>query len=470
MPKEPKLKAQKSCPVVLLLLILIGTPLFSQVCSQAKYSNTIACLPTVVAYQNSASELFYFDASGTLVWNSKPNAVSPIAVPLGLGAQYASQVATSPSAATSAGYIFTFEKGALTNKPADLGPLLSDLPQTIGKHRLYVGASYQWIEFSKTGGKDLKSFTDEQGYQDDYEYGWHGLQASASLKMHNIDTYLYYGVTDRLDVSAVIPWSRVAMSFHSHCLANDANQFQSDGATYCFTIGDTGYTYQGFTVYDAFIFAPNSGSRSSSGIGDVTLRAKYELLKRSRQGLALGLEYRLPTGDPLNLKGSGATGVRPFLAWGHNGRISPHANVGFQYNGSSFDDVRDNLDPSTFAYSNKLTSNKLPNTFTFSAGADFALNRRFDFDADLLDRVFSNDGSKGFQASFPAGYGNTALPVPVGFNGVKDKSTVILGAKGRLASHILFGASVMIDATNNGLSYKPSPIATLSYDFGKGDK
>jgi len=67
------LKAQKSCPVVLLLLILIGTPLFSQVCSQAKYSNTIACLPTVVAYQNSASELFYFDASGTLVWNSKPD-------------------------------------------------------------------------------------------------------------------------------------------------------------------------------------------------------------------------------------------------------------------------------------------------------------------------------------------------------------------------------------------------------------
>jgi hypothetical protein len=184
----------------------------------------------------------------------------------------------------------------------------------------------------------------------------------------------------------------------------------------------------------------------------------------------VGLEYRLPTGDPLNFRGSGATGVRPFLSWGYNGRISPHANIGFQYNGSSKNEVRDNIQYSSadgFTYSDTLTATKLPDSFTATVGADFAVTRRLNLDADLLERVFSDDGSSAFKpSSFPATPTNPGFQAPVSFTGVDEKSTVILGAKGKLTNHLLFGASVMIDASNNGLSYSPSPMVTVSYDFG----
>jgi hypothetical protein len=459
---------------ILFIFVVLGLATIQasgQVCSQPKYANTIACLPSKTANAGMFSAFYYVDPSTkSMVWVDQPDTPTSPAVPLGIGAQYASQVATSPSAATSAGYVFTFDKGILSAKPADLGPLLSDLPQTIGRNRFYVGTSYQWMSFSKTGGKDINSFNYEQGYDDPFLYGWHRLAASASLTMHSFDTYLSYGITDRLDISVVIPWSQVSLAFKTKCRANDNVLQDSTGASFCYGIGDTGLTYDGNELYDVLFFQQNTGTLTSSGIGDVTLRGKYELLKNARQGLALGVEYRLPTGDPLNLQGSGATGLRPFLAWGYSARVSPHANIGFQYNGSSINDVRDSISyrasATDFTYSGTLTPTKLPNTFTLSGGADVALTRRINLDADLLERVFSNDGSNVFQAGFPAAFGNAASPAPVEFSGVKDKSTVILGAKGKLIGHLLFGASVMIDATNNGLSYKPSPIATLSYDFG----
>jgi hypothetical protein len=317
------------------------------ICNTSKYEGKIACLPTLAANNGVTDVLHWTD--GTFYQNLQ---TIPIASAFGLGYQYASQVATSPSAATSAGYIFTFENGALAAKPADLGPLLSDLPQTIGRNRLYFGASYQWMQFSKTGGKSLNSFIYSGGVADPYAKGYNYIQASASLKIHSINTYLSYGITDRLEVAAVIPWSRTNLSFHTSCAPEsygvDDNWYViKTGESLCnqsvavdVPVTESGVTY--IVPMDDYSFtALNSKEQTASGLGDITLRAKYELLKKSRQGVALGIEYRLPTGDPLNMLGSGATGIRPFLAWSYNGRVSPHANVGYQYNGSSVNDVND---------------------------------------------------------------------------------------------------------------------------------
>jgi hypothetical protein len=465
----------------------------------SKYENKIACLPTLAANNGLADALHFSD--GTFYKNVTTTV--PITSAAGLGYQYASQVATSPSAATSAGYVFTFENGALSAKPTDLGPLLSDLPQTIGRNRLYVGASYQWMQFSKTGGKSLNSFIYSGGMIDPYEGGYNYIQASASLKMHSINTYLSYGISDRLDVSAVIPWSRTEMRIHTSCAPNsygvdDTWSSTSTGESLCeqhapvsvpVTVSGTTYI---FDVYDYSFTALNSKAQTASGLGDVTLRGKYEILKKSRQGAALGLEYRLPTGDPLNMQGSGATGIRPFLAWSYNSRVSPHANVGYQYNGSSASDVNDigsitsesvtgiNYDTSEtetidvttgIHFTDKLKARKLPNIVTVSAGADYALSDRVNLNADLLVRHLSNDGTKVFGESIGDVQLNknyiTNAPF---FDGASTKTTFVIGEKGKITDHLLFSANLQIDASNNGLSYRPSPIATLSYDFGGGSK
>src|SRR5439155_1353648 len=51
---------------------------------------------------------------------------------------------------------------------------------------------------------------------------------------------------------------------------------------------------------------------SAAGVGDLTVRMKTTIEKTSSAGLAVGLDIRLPTGDQMNLLGTGAAGFQPF--------------------------------------------------------------------------------------------------------------------------------------------------------------
>src|SRR4029077_10972682 len=127
----------------------------------------------------------------------------------------------------------------------------------------------------------------------------------------------------------------------------------------------------------ALVFTPNTGSGSASGIGDVTFRAKATVLKGERIGLALGIDIRVPTGHAPNYLGSGAVGMRPFLAFGYRARISPHANIGYQSNGSSI-----------LASVDGKTPQQLPNSLVYAAGVDFAMLKRLSVTGDFLGQTF----------------------------------------------------------------------------------
>src|SRR5207302_758110 len=110
-----------------------------------------------------------------------------------------------------------------------------------------------------------------------------------------------------------------------------------------------------------------TASGSASGIGDVTLRLKG-FAKGGRAGsAAFGLDLRLPTGDAMNLLGTGAAGVQPFAILSTTvDRVSPHVNVAYQWNGSSV--LAGN--PSTGESAN------FPDQAIYAAGIDVAANRR----------------------------------------------------------------------------------------------
>ena len=66
------------------------------------------------------------------------------------------------------------------------------------------------------------------------------------------------------------------------------------------------------------------------------VRVKTTVARRRPGGVAVGLDVRLPTGDEMNLLGSGAAGLQPFAIWSeHVQKVSPHVNVSYQWNGSS---------------------------------------------------------------------------------------------------------------------------------------
>ena len=105
-------------------------------------------------------------------------------------------------------------------------------------------------------------------------------------------------------------------------------------------------------------------------------------------GVALGLDLRIPSGDALNLLGTGAPGLQPFvIVSGTLQRISPHFNLGYQWNGSSILAG----DPSTGQAAD------LPDQIVYAAGADVG-SGRFTVVFDVLGRYLLDAERNWYQA------------------------------------------------------------------------
>ena len=51
----------------------------------------------------------------------------------------------------------------------------------------------------------------------------------------------------------------------------------------------------------------------ASGFGDLVIRVKGSAFRKNSAGVAVGLDFRIPSGDALNLLGTGAPGLQPFV-------------------------------------------------------------------------------------------------------------------------------------------------------------
>jgi hypothetical protein len=114
------------------------------------------------------------------------------------------------------------------------------------------------------------------------------------------------GITDRLDVSAAVPF--VSVSFSGERL----------------------------DVYRGTSFLQATAVAASSGVGDVALRAKYNVWRQGANGVAVGGEVRLPTGDKENLLGTGSTIVTPRVIGSYEPRaFGFHGSFGVAVGGPS---------------------------------------------------------------------------------------------------------------------------------------
>jgi hypothetical protein len=166
---------------------------------------------------------------------------------------------------------------------------------------------------------------------------------------------------------------------------------------------------------------------------------------------------RLPTGDERDLLGSGAAGVKPFAALSlSHGRVSPHVNLAYQWNGSSL------------LAGDPKTGNKddLPDQFLWAVGADIGVNPRFSLAADLLgQRVI--DSPRIVVSSFEAVGPNRAVSLPdILF--VRESFSVTsgsLGFKTNVAGTLLVNFNLRFKIGDNGLGDRITPLLGLEYGF-----
>ncbi len=414
-----------------------------------------------------------------------------------LDSAIARQVVLLPIASPSSGITYSWDPGTQTQirSTDSFGPVLSERAETIGRYKVFLGFDYQYFKFDSIDGISLRRLPVVLTHQDDAvnnpgtlctinpdpnafnppqsNTGGCGFvrdvirtSNAIDLKIHQFTTFVTFGLTNRIDVSAAIPIENVRLAvFSAATIGHNDTDSRFD---HVFT-PRTGCPPPG-APHPVCLDQSFSSFGSASGIGDITLRVKGTAWKGEHAGLALGVDIRVPTGDSLDFLGAGAAGVKPFVIWSYRARISPHAFVGYQTNGSSV--IAGDISTGK--------KDKLPGNFDYSAGADVWLTKRLTVAADLV-------GQQIFQArrTTPTSFTELGqcqdsltkqcdpnLILQPKVDSVIGQSTesynvtaLSLGLKAEPVATFLVTAHVLIRLNNGGLRSKFVPLVGFSYTF-----
>jgi hypothetical protein len=392
----------------------------------------------------------------------------------GVGSAIATQLATLPIISPSSGFTFQYDAaaGAFVRSTTSFGPIYSERAETIGRGKISFGVSYQRFRFGSLDGIDLHNIpavlthvpgTGPSGATEPYEADVIYTSNNLSLNMDQTVLYGTVGITDRIDFSVAIPIASVRFG-----AVSNASIIRVSGTS--FMVSPT------LTVPNPHVF-PNgtlnstyTSNGSATGIGDVTFRVKGNVFRGQNFQVATILDVRAPTGDAREFLGSGAVGIKPFIAISGRKRFSPHLNLGYEWNGSSI--LAGNLTGTTVSEANEAavvqtgpaTSSRLPSQLFYSLGADYGITRRLTLAVDYLGQTLINT-PRVFQSSFttaaPAGSVNpppsqTLSTITAGKDTIGLNSGSV-GVKYNLFDQLLFTANVLFRLDNKGLRQNVTP-------------
>lgn len=393
-----------------------------------------------------------------------------------------------PLVSPSSGATVAFDPalGGFVSSEYNFGPVLSERAGTIGRHKILIGFSYQDFDFDKIDGVDLKNLQaafgqapigtcSTAGGAGAQNEGGCAFIRDTVVTTNNIDlrvnqytAFVSFGLTSRFDVSVAVPFVNVRMavtsaaSIHNNGLDDDFQFVGFGSGTPCAN-----------PCFNRTFF----NATGATGIGDVTVRGKYNLWKGEKAGLAVGGDIRFPTGDALNYLGSGAYGIKPFGAFSYNfKRFSAHVNGGYEWNGQSF--LAGNVaTPTPFKAS-------LPGQFFYTAGAEAGIFKRLSAAVDFLGSRYFNAAR--IQATtfteLPACNINAVNSVPTQqcnapqflttstvdpnvqqFNGDYTTSDLAVGLRFRPFGKLLLTANSIVKLNDAGLRSKFVPLLGITY-------
>ena len=184
------------------------------------------------------------------------------------------------------------------------------------------------------------------------------------------------------------------------------------------------------------------------------------------------MDVRLPTGDEMDFLGSGATGVKPFAALSWSGKVAPHVNIAYQWNGESTLAAE-----RTFGANGALLSETdkgdLPDQLFYAFGLDAGVHPSFTIIFDFLGRTVL-DGTQPVPTQFTAVTQNVPTSPFVGaafpdFNIERDSSFSVFSAaagfKARLGQSLLLTVNVLFKLNDNGLRDDVTPLFGLEVNL-----
>ena len=365
-----------------------------------------------------------------------------------------------PSPASGATYTTDPITGIPRRSTQSWGPILADRAETVGKGRYAFGFAYQHFNFSTIDGLDLDSLPAVFSHDNAAPGGKADLVTTVNAINTSTDrftTFFTYGLHNRVDVSMALPIVTAQMTVTSVATLrrigtadNTAVHFFSDAA------GGQGDT-RDFTA-----------TGSATGIGDMVFRVKgrfadigcAEVVSAGEADLgctqlAAGASFRTPTGDEMDLLGVGGAGFAPFFVASSNlGRVTPHVNLAYEWNGDSV--LAGN--PATGE------TGSLPNQFIYTFGVDVGVTEDFTFVFDILGRTVF-DASQVEIGTFAALDGTSTFDDLEFQERNFNIADAAVGLKLNAYRALLIDFSVVFKLNDNGIRATVSPLVGGEYSF-----
>jgi hypothetical protein len=360
-----------------------------------------------------------------------------------------SQLVSVPLPSPAGGFTYEFDAtlGVFQRTTTSFGPILADRADTIGARRVSVGFAFQRYKYDTIEGIDLQQvpavFTHDNaallGGREDVVTTTSAIDARVS----QATTFVTLGVTDHLDVSMAVPIIDHELRVVSEAIVHRLGT--TDPLTHFFRQSDG-------EVGERRLF---TAAGSASGFGDLMVRVKSTFARGDSYGFAGGVDVRLPTGDEMNLLGSGTVGLQPFLIWsGTYGNVSPHVNASYRWNGSSV------------LAGNPATGERagFPDQAGYAVGADLSVNARLTVAFDVIGQyVF--DAERVSASTFHALDGRSTFPNIVFTRDSFNLLSGSIGMKANLLQRLLLDVNLLFKVDEHGLRDRVTPLIGFEYAF-----
>jgi hypothetical protein len=220
------------------------------------------------------------------------------------------ELTSVPVASSSGGFVYRFSPtfGTVERASDSFGPFFSERALRNGRGHLSVGFAYQYASYTSLQGADLTAgtFPTNTARFANQIQPFSVDTLSLELNQTTVTGFASYGLTDKLDVGVAVPVTSL------HFSGRRVNTFNGQST----------------------VQSVQSGS--ATGVGDITINARYQLMGGTGTGVAVGADLRPPTGRQEDLLGAGKTAWRVLgvASWEH-GPLAAHANGGFGFGGVS---------------------------------------------------------------------------------------------------------------------------------------
>jgi hypothetical protein len=335
------------------------------------------------------------------------------------------EVSTAPIGSSAGGFTFTFDPAtrSFTRAAPSFGPMFGERAITAGAGRAgfginFIRATYDAIDGVNIGDGSLRTVT--------FRGGGSAPTGTAQLNITTETVVLFANL-------ALNRWFDAAVAVPMVTLRIDGTHVIADQTA--------------------------EGGASASGLGDVAVRGKIRLHERGQGGVALGVDLRLPTGDPEAMLGAGVTRTLVSGIWSTTvGALAPHASVGFEYWSNPF---------RAFDALQQAPVDAGRHGSVYQAGVEWAATDRLTVNGELMGRTIRNGGRLTYRDLPMAGnpFGLTSASVATVDPAGQRRLSVAGGIKWNLAGTALITANLLIPVTDAGLVDHLTPVIGLDWGF-----